>query len=104
MFIRNNARTVAFWEEAYRNAHMHRAQQAMLLPLLVHYYFTHDLMLFILPDEFANGNLWPQDSPRDMLTRPWVVAHASWTLNATDKVRKFKMIGEWYEECIAALI
>ena len=61
-------------------------------PLLAHHFFNSDLNLLILPPDFANGNLF--EWRHCYLPPAWLVAHASWTENATNKVLKLRAIGE----------
>ncbi|KAK3252595.1 hypothetical protein CYMTET_38128 [Cymbomonas tetramitiformis] len=97
VYVRNNARTRAFWTEAYNHGHSHNSQQSILRPLFVHHYFNNGLRLHVLDNRFANGPLLgikKHEVPSD-----WIVAHASWTHNMTDKVAKFRTLGEWDEHC-----
>jgi len=98
-YVRNNKRTRAFWEEAYLNGHRGNSQQKNLEKLLVHHYFNNGLQLHVLDDRFANGNLMGLKKHR--VPNNWLVAHASWTKNATYKIQKFKILGEWDKNCVA---
>ena len=95
-FVTHNARTVHLWREAFEVFDNQNSQQSLLQRLLIHHHFNNNLSLFVLPPYFCNGNAWTPIDPRDMLERDWIVAHASWTQNATFKVMKLKIIGEWY--------
>jgi len=102
-FNRNNERTLQLWEETYLHAHTARVQQMVIQPLLMHHYFVNSLRLYILPVEFANGNLWGTN-PKQVgkIPKNWIVLHASWTSNATHKIKKFEAMQEWYSACIDA--
>jgi len=93
-FTRNNQRTRRFWRECYLNADRFQTQQQTVEPLLVHHYFLYGLKVHILSDQFANGHLF--NGKWSMVPSAWKTAHASWTVNATDKVGKFTTLGEWH--------
>lgn len=99
-FNRPTNRTLLFWKEAYLLAHTTRVQQRLVQPLLIHHYFVNGLRLLILPPEFTNGNYWQDQGGVGRIPPNWIVLHASWTKNAQHKERKFKIVREWYNDCI----
>jgi len=99
-FNRYNERTLMLWEETYLNAHTAPVQQQVIQPLLIHHFFVNSLRVYILPNEFANGNLWQIPGSTKRIPKNWIVLHASWTSNITHKVKKFIATNEWYAACI----
>ena len=99
-FNRYNERTLKLWEETYLNAHTAPVQQQVIQPLLIHHFFVNSLRVYILPNEFANGNLWQIPGGTGRIPKNWIVLHASWTSNLPHKVKKFIATNEWYDACI----
>jgi len=105
MFMRNTARTRLLWLEAYLNGHTSNAQQSIVNPLVVHHYFVNNLRVFVLSDVFLNGDKFTTEAnAKEVLPggtwSGWMVAHSSWTRNASVKVDHLKWINEWYAQCV----
>ena len=102
-FVRQSNRSRTFWQEAYACASSMNSQQAILRPLLLQHYFNNNLRLHILGPRFVGGHQLDLNGPSSTnpIPRDWIIAHASWTFNATQKVAKLTGIGEWDGACVA---
>lgn len=105
VFVRNTRRSRLFWREAFLAGHTTRTQQSITGPLLVHHFFNNGLQFHILGNQFTNGHLLQltRKATAHMLPHNWIVAHASWTQNHTNKVVKLQTFDEWDGGCVARI-
>ena len=99
IYIRNTARSRAFWREMFLNAHLHSTQQGLAETVLTHHIFNNDLRIAVLDDRFANGHLLGLTSHK--VPADYIVAHASWTYNMTNKIPKLRQLGMWAPGCLS---